>query len=339
MESGRQQMNSQKTKTRLKGIHFGSYWMGTNDIVYLMAHDLEDLCDLTIVDTDIYSGNREKWYVDDYSYNTLRPLRWLNEKKVLKLIKDEQPDFVAVNAGGMSFTPSTIHSLKEKGIVTIGISLSDPDVFPENGRIYSEYYDLFYTNSQYALNRLYSKKINVKLLPFAASLKLHRPLKIDKIYDVVIIGHARPDRIKVVKELKKSFNVGLFGNGWGSEYRSVHGEDHVKAINSGKLYLSFLKTGAGYTNVKIGIFEAIACRSCVVTQIFDEMESYFRYGIDILGYANMEVLVDLIKTYIGNDKLRDWIADNSYQRLLLEHTWAKRWEMVLDEVRKCQKKG
>lgn len=321
---------------RMKGIHFGSYWMGTNDVVYLMAFDLIDLCDLTIVDTGIYSGNKEQWYSEDYSYSSKRPIKWLGEQKVLELVKRHQPDFVIVNSGGMSLLQSTINHLKKNEIVTIGISLSDPDVFPLNGKIYSEYYDLFYTNSQYALSKLYSRKTNIKLLPFAASPKLHHPLDIDKIYDIVVVGHARPKRIKIVKRLQKHFNVGLFGKGWGSEYNSVHGEDHVKAINSGKMYLSFSETDAGYLNVKVGIFEAIACKTCVVTQMFNEMESYFKYGIDILGYVNDNILVNLINTYTNNDKLRNWIANNSYERLIQEHTWTKRWEMVLADIRKCK---
>ena len=311
--------------------------MEANDIVYLMALTLRKICDLTIVDTDIYSGNREKWYSDDYFYSSKRPIRWLNEKKVLELVKREQPDFIIVNSGGMSLAPATIEFLREKGIVTVGVSLSDPDVFSENGKIYSEYYDLFYTNSQYALSNLYSRRANIKMLPFAASTRLHRPLDdIDKIYDIVVVGHARPERVKTIKKLKKCFNVGLFGNGWGSEYKSVYGEEHVKAINSGKMYLSFSETAAGYMNVKVGIFEAIACKTCLVTQMFDEMESYFKYGIDILGYVNDDMLVNLINTYINNERLRNWIANNSYSRLLLEHTWTKRWEMVLDDIQKCK---
>lgn len=327
----------QRKMSSLKGIHFGSYWMGANDIVHLMVLDLGDLCDLTIVDTGIYSENKEQWYSEDYSYSSKRPVRWLKEQKVLELVKREQPDFVIVNSGGMSLTPETIKVLKDSEIVTIGISLSDPDVFSENGKIYSEYYDLFYTNSQYSLNNLYSRKTNIKLLPFAVSTRLHRSLdNIDKIYDTVVVGHARPERIKTIKRLKKYFNVGLFGSGWGSEYKSVQDEEHVKAINSGKMYLSFSETAAGYMNVKVGIFEAVACKICVVTQTFDEMELYFKYGVDILGYVNDDMLVDLINTYINNDRLRNWIANNSYERLLREHTWQKRWEGVLDDIQKCR---
>lgn len=317
---------------KLKGIHFGSYWMKENDIVCLMALDLKDLCNLIIIDTNIYSGNKEQWFIEDYSYNHERCIRWLDENKVLELVRKEKPNFVVINAGGMSLTPNTIKILRDLKVVTIGISLSDPDVFPENGKIYSEYYDIFYTNSQYALKNLYSKKTNIRLLPFAASHRLHRPLYIEKIYDVVVVGHARPERIKIIYELKQHFNVGLFGHGWGSEYKPVHGEDHVKAINSGKIYLSFSKTMAGYTNIKVGLFEAMACRTCIISEKFDEMETYFKYGIDILGYEKDEDLVGMISFYIKNSHLREKIAENSYQKLLNGHTWTKRWENILDDI-------
>jgi spore maturation protein CgeB len=298
-----------------------------------MAQDLKDLCNLTIIDTDIYGGNKDNWFVNDYSLSKKRPVRWINEEKVLDLVAQQHPDFVIVNSGGLSLKPQTITALKNKNVKTVGISLSDPDVFPENGKIYAEYYDLFYTNSKFALTNLYSPPTNIHLLPFAASPRLHRPLPaVEKIYDIVVVGHARPERVKIVKKLQKLFKVGLFGAGWDPSTKSVHGEDHVRAINSGKMYLSFAETVAGYNNVKVGLFEAIACRTCAVTKLFDETESYFKYGVDLLGYENDADVIDLVGVYSNNSKLRNWITDNSYKRLLLEHTWKKRWEMVLNDI-------
>jgi spore maturation protein CgeB len=309
--------------------------MGENDVVRLMAQDLKSLCDLTLVDLKNYSNKKNEWVHKDESFSSNRPIYWLDEKKTLQII-EKNTNFVVVNSGGVSLKPSTIKLLKKKGIVCVGISLSDPDVFPENGKIYSQYYDLFYTNSLYAFKNLYSKKNNIGLLPFAASTSFHRPLDQEKTFDVVVVGHTRPERLKVVNKLKRHFNVGLFGRGWGKGSKIVNGKEHVKAINSGKIYLSFSKTNAGYVNVKVGIFEAIACKSCVVTEMFDEMELYFSYGVDILGYVNREILVDLIETYLTNERLREWIANNSYRRLLEEHTWIKRWEEVLKDIEKCK---
>ena len=200
----------------MKGIYFGSYWMGINDVVYLMGQALKNLCDLKIIDTQIYSGNKEKWYREDNSRSFRRPIRWLDDQKILELIKNDPPDFVIINSGGMSLSPKVIQILKKQKIITVGISLSDPDVFFENGKFFSKYYNLFYTNSQYALNNLYSKKTNIKLFPFAALSELHRPLEnVNKIYDVVVVGHAHSDRRKIIKKIRNYFKVGLFGSGVG----------------------------------------------------------------------------------------------------------------------------
>lgn len=319
--------------SELKGVHFGSYWMGENDIVFLMAQDLAGMCELAIVDTGIYDQCQSGWYDQDYQFDQANPVRWLDHHKVLSIVSEQEADFVVVNAGSMSLRPETIDTLRKKKVVCVGISLSDPDVFPYNGKVYSHLYDLYYTNSIHSVRYQYDKSTNIKLLPFGASPKLHRPLpEIDKKYDIVIVGHGRANRTETVDTLKKHFSVGLFGSKWGEGYFPVSGEDHVKAINSSKMYLSFSKTKAGFTNVKVGIFEAAACKTLLITQFFDEMENYFKYGIEAIGYSEIDELVDIVDFYLKNEHLRQWIAQNSYARFLREHTWRKRWETVISDI-------
>lgn len=317
---------------RLRGVHFGSYWMGESDIVFLMAHDLADMCDLRIVDTGIYHKTQH-WYTEDPTWYPASPVRWLDHDSVLSTVAEHKADFVVVNAGGMSLCEETVEALRKEYVVCIGISLSDPDVFPYNGKVYSHLYDLFYTNSVYSLENQYDKTTNIRLLSFAASARLHRPIsEIEKKYDVVVVGHAREDRIETVEALQKHFSVGLFGSGWGQEYSSVTGADHVKAINSGKMYLSFSRTAAGFANVKVGIFEAVACRILLITQFLPEIERYFKYGTEVIGYRRTGELIEIVDFYLKNPHLRRWIVQNSYERLLSEHTWEKRWENVLIDI-------
>ncbi|RAZ93259.1 spore maturation protein, partial [Klebsiella oxytoca] len=75
-----------------------------------------------------------------------------------------------------------------------------------------------------------------------------------KKYDVVIVGHARKERMETVNRLSLKYRIGTYGNGWKDSLGVVNGIEHVKAINSGKMYLSFAATMAGYENVKVGIF-------------------------------------------------------------------------------------
>ncbi len=41
-------------KSELRGIHYGSYMFGVNDVVNMMSEDLCDLCELTRIDLNVY---------------------------------------------------------------------------------------------------------------------------------------------------------------------------------------------------------------------------------------------------------------------------------------------
>lgn len=322
---------------RLQGIHFGSYWMGDNDVVFLMARDMATLCDLHLIDTGLYASAPNGWYEADISLNPRRPIHWLDHDRVMAAVSESRADFIVVNSGGMSIRPETAAKLRASGVVMVGISLSDPDVYPDHGIAYAHLYDLFYTNSRYSLEQQYAKDLNVRWLPFAASPRHHRPMpEVPIIHDVVIVGHARPERMRVVKQLQRHFDVGLYGDGWGAGSRSVHGEEHVRAINSGHIYLSHSATVAGYMNVKVGLLEAAACRTCLVTQAFAEVEEFFRPGMEICLYREVDDLIDAIRYYLGAPHVREWLAENSYGRFKFEHTWGSRWKGVLDDIRSCK---
>lgn len=324
---------------KLTGMYFGSYWMGENDVVRLMAEELKDLVNLKVIDTKIYSGNAGNWYKETLGNGRRFAVRWLNESKLKKVVEKYKPNFIIINSGGMTITQKSSDWLREKGVVTVGIELSDPDVFDDNGGIYSKYFDLFYTNSKLSLSDKYVNRDNVKWLPFAASTKLHKPMpKIEKVNDVVIIGHARKDRLELVRKLRNHYKVATFGLGWGDDSKEVHGIEHVKAINSGKIYLSFAMTYDGYTNVKVGLMEAAACKVCVITSRFKELDNLFTYGIDISGYDNDESLIKTIDYYLNNDIARQWLASNSYNRTVNNHTWTHRWKEVLNDIENAKKR-
>ena len=317
----------------LRCLHFGSYWMGKNDIVYAMATDLRRVCKSNVIDVGIYSQNPDCWYVDDFSRSTTYPVRWLNHEKVMQVVRKHNPDFVVCNSGGITFLPDTIRTLKKRNITTIGISLSDPDVFYDQGKHYYHAFDMFYTNSEYAHRFLYEASAHVRLLPFAASAHIHKPLPIRKRYDVVIVGHARKERLEIVHLLQKDFHVGTFGQGWNQGSREVRGEKQVRAINQGKIYLSFPLTIAGFTNVKVGVFEAAACKSCILLPFIPEIEQYFTYGLNIVGYSNEKTLKETIHYYLKHPNLRSWIAENAYARFLSDHTWEQRWRTIIYDLK------
>lgn len=322
----------------LKILHYGSYWMGKNDVVYTMSDDLCDLCNLKRINLRIYSKFPSKRI--ESNINTPNgKLCKLNHKKIMRDIAWYKSDAVILNSGGLYLDDETFIKLRNSGVTTIGISLSDPDVFPYNGKVYANKFDIFYTNSKYSLLNEYPKTgTNIKLMPFAASKKHHYYMpEIDRKYDVVIVAHAREDRKPIVKKLENMCKVGTYGRGWEKSLGVVNGLDHVKAINSGKIYLSFSRTIAGFDNVKVGIFEAIACNQVVITSYMEELQDYFDIGTEIICYKNENELYELVKYYLEHEEEREIIRHNGYSRFLRDHTYEKRWDAILFDVYKEKK--
>ncbi len=326
-----------KLLKNVRVMHFGSYWQQDNDVVKLMLHDLRQVCTVTEVDTHIYDKKQSivtKFtpYPKDYPNGCVR---YIKNKIVKKIVDKVKPNIVITNSGGMTFTDFMFSYLKNKKIITIGISLSDPDVFAYNGRFYAHKYDYFFTNSLKSLKTEYKKTVNINLIPFACSTKLHKPSNnIDKEYDVVIVANSRPDRVQIVNRLRTKFNVGVFGNGWPNRFNasSVNGQQHVNALNSGKIYISFALTVAGEINVKVGLFEAAACKLVLMTDKNSEVLNYFEETKEIFLFNSAEDLIKKIQYLLDNPSILKEVAENSYSRFIRDHLWQHRWIQLFKKI-------
>ena len=316
----------------LRILHYGSYWMGKNDVVNTMSDDLIPYGEVTKIDLKIYNNPDKRVKTRLSTQNGCVCV--LDAKLIIDDINYFEPDCIILNSGGLTMEDQAFYYAKKRKIKVIGISLSDPDVYPYNGQLYADKFDLFYTNSKYSFINQYDKKrVNIKLLPFAASIQHHYYMPdVKKEYDIVVIGHARKERLEIVEKLSKYFKIGTFGHGWKNTLGEVHGTELVKAINAGKMYLSFSKTVAGFNNVKVGLFEAIACNQVVITEYMEELNDYFEIGKEILCYRNVEELIETIAYYILHDEERENIRQNAYRRFLSDHTYMKRWEHVMNDI-------
>ncbi|MCX7011159.1 MAG: glycosyltransferase [Candidatus Sumerlaeota bacterium] len=318
-------------------LHLGSYAQGVNDIVYLMQRALAPLCELKALDLRLYRRVL-RLRIPSAWVDCDEGRHWLRREKIEPVLRDFRPDVVVCNAGGISFRPDYHEELRRRGLLRVGIALSDPDVFPRHGQVFAKHFDLFYTNARSSLADYQAIGVEARLLPFAGLPEFHRPMpEVPKRFDVVVVGAARPERRAFVEHLReKGISVGAFGAGWSrspfARRRAVHGEAHVRAINSGRMYLSFSATQAGHRNVKVGVFEAAACGACILTERFEEMESYFEYGREILGYATFDEALEWIRRCLGDEPFRRSIAERCRARLSAEHTWRHRWEGVLRDV-------
>ena len=314
-------------------IHYGSYWMKENDVVSTMSDDLGKVCNVKKFDLQAYSACPDR-RIKQHKKTPNGLLCMLETQSVINDISECNADAVILNSGGLYLDDAAFQWLKKNNTLCIGISLSDPDVFPYNGKVYADKFDLFYTNSKYSLDNEYDRqKVNIGLLPFAASVDHHFYMPdVEKKYDIVVVAHAREDRIPVIDKLNSLCHVGTYGRGWKNSLGVVNGHAHVHAINTGKMYLSFARTVAGFDNVKVGLFEAMACNQVVLTSYMEELQDYFDIGSEIICYKSEEELYEVVEYYLKHEDEREKIRRKGYQKFLRCHTYEKRWNDVMKDI-------
>lgn len=317
-------------------LHIGRYAFGKTDIVNRMLQALINLGH-TVFDfnTDDF---REVIYNPDKHTGGFGPVE-IKLEKIKPILEQFQPQIIICNAGGYTFSEEDSNWLKEQGYILVGITLSDPDVFPSTKK-FAHRFDYHCTNAIEALKMYKDAGINNTIhFPFAIDRSfveaeaLERP---DWTADVICIGNAtnRPERNTTMKYLSKYFNVKVYGTGWeipGSF--SVSGEDFFSAARAGKFHVNFPGTRAGFTNVKIGVFESIANGGILCTEYFDEMKHFFEYDKEIIGYKNAEDLKEKIDYYLNHPEEAETIRRRAFHKLIANHLWERRWEELFELIK------
>lgn len=140
-----------------------------------MAKDLATLCEVKLIDTELYTGKPSPWVAKDADLH-VHTVNGLQDSRVHEVVASYRPDVVICNAGAMSLTRKMHLELRTQGIAIGGIALSDPDVFAAQGKLYAHLFDLYYTNAAASLKDYATIGVKARLLPFAASTGFHRPL-------------------------------------------------------------------------------------------------------------------------------------------------------------------
>lgn len=195
----------------------------------------------------------------------------------------------------------------------------------------SKYYALFFdyaliANPKYIAdyNRLGFKNI---ISNIGVNLDNYRPLKIQKKYDLSLIGVPYDSRVETLRFLMKNkINIKLFGPGWYKypEFKNIYGgpletEEFIRVINQSKINLSLVLNTLGGPQIKGRVFEFAACKSFNLVEYFDEYKLYFREGKELIMFKDRVDLLKKIEYYLKHEKEREKIAKNSYERALKDY--------------------
>ena len=248
------------------------------------------------------------------------------------------PQMIVCCAGGLTFRPEDAEALKARGIVLVGLTLSDPDVFP-TVHPHAHVFDFHTTNARVAMDMYRQAGVgNTLYFPFGIDrgfVTQTVPGAPDLAADVICIGHAtsRPERNGVMTRVARDLDVRTYGRGWdlpGSEV--VEGRRMVQASREGRVHVNFPMTRAGYINIKCGVFESVGSGGLVATGRFEEMEDFFAYDDEIIGYRDEDDLVEQARAVLADpDRYRD-MTERAFRRLIDEHLYEHRWISLFERI-------
>ncbi len=331
-------MRLSATGTReLRAFHIGGYWRGANDMVRQMMLGLRGAgAEVFEYSTD---EHREALDTDGRPYDrgTSCPV-WLRWEELAGTIRRLEPHLIICNAGGLAFRPADADRLRQR-FCLLGIALSDPDVFQPATRHTASTFDLFLTNAPACIPLYEQLGARAALLPLATNDEFFHPVpaRAELACEVLIMGQAHPDRIEPVRALADAFDTHLYGEGWeqhGLASRGlIFGDDALAALNSARITVVVFLTRSGHPLVKVGLLDFAAAGALVATNVFSQVEEYFVYGREIIGFDSTADLVKQVRYYLDHPAEADAIRQAGRARVLRDHTWRRAWARILETLR------
>lgn len=271
---------------------------------------------------------------------SLKQLNILLFEKVM----ESKPDIIFYHVHRNEISMETFIRIKEKLPDTkIIIYFSDDDWRHGNHSRFLALYSDFFTIC-FSPNIDKYKKYdheNVILTQWASNPNNFLPNKIEKKYDVTLIGLAYEPRLEWIKYLlENGIKVKVFGKGWGkySEFKKyyggfLNGENFLKTINQTKINLNFSwNSNDGALQVKGRTFEFGVCNAFQITNYNPILNKYFLENHDIVYFRSKEDLLKKVKYYLKKEKERNNIALNCYENVIKYHTWEKRFIDIFEQT-------
>jgi len=114
--------------------------------------------------------------------------------------------------------------------------------------------------------------------------------------------------------------------------------DHTAFLNSGKMVIQNSRWG----EVTRRIFEGMACGKMVLCDRLEKskkLDELFVDGEDIVYYDDMVDCINKMNEYSSDDKERERIAKNGYQKVLKNHTQVQRVDFIIEKYNEWKNKN
>jgi spore maturation protein CgeB len=273
-------------------------------------------------------------------------------KNFIDTCKHFKPDIVLAINGAMfeSFTLEWLRSLK----ISLILWLFDGRRRLAKHENKMNYYDKIYCFEEYDIPYFQEKyNLNVQYCPVGFESDIYTPDDtISRDIDISFIGSSSQNRVETLQSVakyvcQKSLNMQIYGKWWNEKYfwkKHLFEKKYsplVKYINNFELPAS--KAADIYRRSKICLninvsehlainprtFEILGTKSF---QLMDTKENtdIIEPGIDLITYNNVDNLLSKIDYYLENEKERNQIAKNGYNKVKDKFTMIQMVKTILE---------
>ncbi|MDZ7819165.1 MAG: glycosyltransferase [Aliarcobacter sp.] len=257
---------------------------------------------------------------------------------VYKIVKENKIDVIICHLSGHSTTPLILEKIKKLNIPMINESLDDEtkfrsrkgkDGFYRGMKDICKFFDISLTTSKNAVIKYLVEGGSPIYKDYCGNEKIYKNIDIKKEYDVGFIGQSYGVRKEYVDYLiNNGVNVYAKGSGWKGGFSTD--DEMIDIFNKSKIVLGFSTVGKNddVYILKGRDFEVPLTGSFYITGYHKELEEYFNIGRDIETYNSKKDLLKKVKYYLENEKEREIIARNGYEKCIKNYTAKRSYEKL-----------
>lgn len=280
-----------------------------------------------------------------------------NIKSVNDLVLRKAIDFdVIFIVKGNFITKDTLKVLKENSPSLMVVGWSSDDMYlPHNhSSIFkgaAGFYDFYYTSKS---NNIDGKELEsmgfrrVGFLHQGFDSGEHKYKKVPgSLFEdkVVFVGYGEEDRFNKMNFLAKNgVHVHVWGNGWTKwmrirAHKNLHiygyplvGERYVEVLANSKISLCFLRK-LNRDRHTARTFEIPACGGFMLAERTSEHLEYFSEDHEAVYFSDDHELLDKVRIYLKDDRMRSEISKNGYKRSIEDdYSYNRIARTIINEV-------
>lgn len=257
---------------------------------------------------------------------------------------DPPPDVVVCLGGALHFSKRALRTLSRQTALA-AFALSDPYGLPASMQIAPQF-DLFYTQDPQTLGDYGALGIRAKRCDPATDPELYRPTRAAAEWDVLYYGKWTPYRDALCAALAKHLRVRVHAYAgerrWSIATRAPLDTPETlrAALNGSRLALETARLDDAEGKFRDGFritprpFFAASCGVPSLVESFPGLEAYFAPGVEIATFDSVESVAARAQELLADEPARAAMGRRARQRALREHTWDRRVESFVLDVRK-----